>query len=61
MEKKDTTSKRRLCELEDEDVRIEGIFEEEIVDTKKQCQEAATKKKLDNACIPKVHKNKARS
>ncbi|NLG85654.1 MAG: hypothetical protein GX489_00280 [Firmicutes bacterium] len=61
MEKKDTPFKRRLDQMEDEEARIEGIFEEEIMDSTKQCREAAAYKKLNHAQTTKEHKNKART
>lgn len=61
MEKKDTPFKRRLDQMEDEEARIEGIFEEEIMGSTKQCRKAAAYKKLNYAQTPKEHKNKART
>ena len=61
MEKKGKTLNYRLCEPEDADTRVEGIFEEEIIDIEKQCQKPAAKKKPDHTHASKVYKNKART
>ena len=61
MENENKRRKWRLCGPEDEDAHIEGIFEEEIVDIKKKCQEATTKRKSDHDDIRKAHKDKART
>lgn len=43
MEKRTRKYRRRMFGPEDEDARIEGIFEEEIIDNNKQCLETARK------------------